>query len=360
MTRAARRRARAPKERRGSVGPVRPTMFVLHRWIGLVLAVLVVPVLLSGAALMLGPALDRVVHPGRYAVSGQAVLAPSAYADAARRTLRAGQRIAAITVNRSGPVVADVSSAGMPQGTAVFLNPPTGRVLGQGARSIVGALHDLHTSLFMGHSGRWVLGCVGLVVMLLALSGVWLWRPTVGSLLHGLRWRRHAQGASNLHHAVGLWTAVPLLVLSASGAWLAFSIGKSMPIDAGKVPLPIARAAMSPDRVVAAASTLNASPWVRIVWPTERSADWTVSFQAGGSVKVADDAGTVVRALDAERHGTEGLMRRLHGSGSDGGLASGAWRIVAFLTGLASLPLLLTGVAMWWTGRRKAEGKRDR
>ncbi len=41
----------------------RRTWFQVHKWLGLLLAVLIVPVSLSGAALVWHDALDRLVHP---------------------------------------------------------------------------------------------------------------------------------------------------------------------------------------------------------------------------------------------------------------------------------------------------------
>src|SRR3546814_11914898 len=59
-------------------------------------------------------------------------------------------------------------------------------------------------------------------MLISCVSGIWLWWPTVGSWLRGLRWRRHRNFDTNLHHLFGFWIAVPLFILSLTGAWISF------------------------------------------------------------------------------------------------------------------------------------------
>src|SRR3546814_2366100 len=56
----------------------------------------------------------------------------------------------------------------------------------------------------------------GVAMLISCVSGIWLWWPTVGSWLRGLRWRRHRNFDTNLHHLFGFWIAVPLFILSRS------------------------------------------------------------------------------------------------------------------------------------------------
>ncbi|MGZ8347613.1 MAG: PepSY domain-containing protein, partial [Allosphingosinicella sp.] len=46
----------------------------VHKWIGLLLAVLIIPISLTGSALVWHDWLDETLHPGRYAVSGAPAL----------------------------------------------------------------------------------------------------------------------------------------------------------------------------------------------------------------------------------------------------------------------------------------------
>ena len=65
----------------------RGLLWTLHRWIGIVLFVLIAPIAFSGALLVFHDELDAVLNSQRYAVSGNATLAPSAYLASAATAL---------------------------------------------------------------------------------------------------------------------------------------------------------------------------------------------------------------------------------------------------------------------------------
>ena len=74
----------------------RRTWFQVHKWIGLILAILIIPISLTGAALVWHDALDRMLNADRYATSGAATLPVAAYGDAARAVIRPGDRLASL------------------------------------------------------------------------------------------------------------------------------------------------------------------------------------------------------------------------------------------------------------------------
>jgi uncharacterized iron-regulated membrane protein len=75
---------------------LRTIWWTLHRWIGIALMVLLVPIAVSGALLVWHDHLDAVINPARYAVTGTQVGQPSAYlAIASTRTSRSPNTTAA-------------------------------------------------------------------------------------------------------------------------------------------------------------------------------------------------------------------------------------------------------------------------
>ena len=62
----------------------------VHKWIGLTLAILIIPISLTGSALVWHDWLDAKLEPRRHASLGPAALAPSAYAAAASAALKSG------------------------------------------------------------------------------------------------------------------------------------------------------------------------------------------------------------------------------------------------------------------------------
>lgn len=345
---------------------------LIHKWIGLAIAVLVIPVSLSGAALVWRDALDRAVHPARYATSGDRLMPIGAYVAAAEARLSQGERIARLTLpERGGPVIVAATPAastlrsGPPVLTELYLDPPTARVLDMAysAAGPVRFLHALHGSLQIPAGwGRPLVGWPGVALLLSSLSGLWLWWPTVGPWTQGLRWRRRPDANANLHHLFGFWTAVPLFVLALTGAWISFPkafgalVGEGWPRgpDRSRQALarPVARAALGVDQAVARALAVAPGRAERIDWPTERTPDWSVEVAGGArrTVSVADDAG--VAALAPERPGqgpVAGWMRRIH----EGDGMGPVWRTVIFLSGILSAVLAVTGPIMWWRTRRR-------
>src|SRR3546814_17510696 len=76
-----------------------------HKWIGLLLAVLIIPLSLTGSALVWHDGLDKLVNPCRYAVSAaDPKLPPEAYANAARAVLAPGERLSHIRLEPGEPV----------------------------------------------------------------------------------------------------------------------------------------------------------------------------------------------------------------------------------------------------------------
>ena len=94
---------------------LRAAWFQVHKWIGLILAIAIIPICATGAALVWDEALDGVLNPQRHG-DGRIALAPAAYADAARAALAPGERLAELRfpADGEGPVIASaVSKAGL-------------------------------------------------------------------------------------------------------------------------------------------------------------------------------------------------------------------------------------------------------
>jgi uncharacterized iron-regulated membrane protein len=342
---------------------LRRTWFQVHKWVGLILAILIIPLSLSGALLVWDGAVDRVLNPARYATTGTTLLPVDRYADAARAALPTPAPIASIRFPAgSDPVIVQASvpdavqRPGPPARTLIWLDPPTARVLAV-ADSRSGALrllHRLHGSLLVPGVGRTIVGWIGIAMMMSCFTGIWLWWPTVGTWTKGLRWRRHRNVDTNLHHLAGFWIAVPLFVLSLSGAWISFpgvfSGGRGdhgPPRARGGQPL--ATPALAPQVVLDQAHRASAQPIRTLDWPKAgKNPTWTIAT-AERSFAV-DDHTDVMTAAPARPHGgtgIAGLMRRVH----DGEGMGSVWRAIIFVGGILPALLAITGVIMWWRAR---------
>ena len=72
---------------------LRNAWFQVHKWIGLILAALIIPISLTGSALVWHDPLEKMLHPERHAISGTSTLPLTAYAAAAQAALADGERL---------------------------------------------------------------------------------------------------------------------------------------------------------------------------------------------------------------------------------------------------------------------------
>ncbi|MGA9583167.1 MAG: PepSY-associated TM helix domain-containing protein [Allosphingosinicella sp.] len=348
---------------------LRRLWFQVHKWIGLALALLIVPISLSGSALVWHDWLDEKLNPERAATAVPG-LPPSAYAEAARRFARPGERLSSLAYPReSGPVVATLIRTGRPERgrpvrTLLYLDPASARLLDRGAsdEGAVRILHVLHGSLMIPDVGRQIVGWIGVAMLLSALTGLWLWWPLSGRFSRGLRWRRRAGTEANLHYQSGFWIALPLAVLSFTGAWISFPAffaalsgdpaGPSMAERMRRTAaLPAAETRMSPEAALASARPLATGGLVGLTWPGGTEPKWKIAFaRPGGTSEVTvDDRSAAATPPGAPRPETTArLMRRIH----DGTGMGAPWQIVIFVGGLIPALLAVTGILMWLHVRR--------
>jgi len=346
---------------------LRKAWFQAHKWIGLILAIVIVPICLTGSALVWHDGLDRMLNAGRYATTAGAATGADRHLDAARAVLPGDARIASFRMpeHAGDPVVVSAVSArpGAPQRTNVYLDPPTARVLDV-AGSNAGAvrvMHVIHGSLMIPGVGRSIVGWIGVAMLISSISGLWLWWPTVGRWARGLRWRRHRDFDTNLHHMMGFWIALPLFILSLTGAWISFPAFFGPLVGEGPRAAAPNRAAQQRARPLESPATPLAAALTRaqavapgevrqIAFPTDLKPEWVVT-SGGMPVTIVDSTGAVEAGpASGERAKTSVArwMRRIH-DGTDMGIV---WQVVVFLGGLLPAALAVTGVIMWWRARR--------
>ena len=349
---------------------LRRAWFQVHKWIGLLLAILIIPVSLSGAALVWDEAFDRLVNPARYAVTGTAIQPAPTYVAAARRGAGAQRpdrqrdpaRRCRAGHGRRPSGDGDQGAKprpGPPPRTTVYLDPPTARVLAVASSNggLIRFLHVLHGSLQLPGVGRSIVGWIGVFMMISAATGLWLWWPTMGSLKRAFRWGRHRNLDTNIHQTFGFWIALPLFVLSLTGAWISFpAFFGALSGDAPRGergprsrPLPLAAPAQPIEAVIRQAQTQGRGDLRSIGWPTTKSPDWTIGFAGSPprTIKVADDTGIASAAPARPDAGVGRLMRRIH----DGTGMGIVWQTIIVIGGILPAVLAVTGIVMWWRAR---------
>jgi uncharacterized iron-regulated membrane protein len=342
---------------------LRNLWFQVHKWIGIILAIIFIPLSFTGSMLVWDQPLDRLLRPFHYAESGPASLPASVYVETARKALPPGSRIVSLMIGK-GPVMITAmppqpsAMRGPPLRLAAWVDPATGKLIDSGMSTspILRWAHIFHGSLQIPGTGRAVVGWLGVLMLISSLTGIWLWWPLTGSVARGFRWQRQPALDANLHHLIGFWVSLPLAILSLTGLIIAWpqmtGSGGGMRRQAAT---PAASPHLSIDQVLAEASVKTRAT---VVWPTDKEAVWSVKAGRAASVQIDDATGAIGLATGGDREATRPFYRRLH----DGVRMGTLWQVIIVLSGIAPAILGVTGIIMWlrtrkWRGdaRRKAE-----
>ncbi|QIK77541.1 PepSY domain-containing protein [Sphingomonas piscis] len=344
---------------------LRALWFQIHKWLGLTLAILIIPISLSGAVLVWHEEIEGLLHPQRE-VTAVASLPPSAYATAALKQAGPKEKLASLAFKpKGGPVVATLTSpppqpGARPTRTTLYLHPQDARLLDKASSSggFLQTLHVLHGSLMVPGVGRQIVGWVGVAMLLSSLTGLWLWWPIKGSVTRGLRWRRNPTTSGNLHYQSGFWICLPLAVLSFTGAWISFpaffagvSGDPAVPSMAERMRRMGAQPMVETKLTAEQAATLGSGggPLTQITWPTSPKSEWQLTRIGGTQVIVNDRTGRASPPKPPAPETTARLMRRIH----DGTGLPMVWRVIIFVGGILPALLAITGVMMWLNVRRR-------
>lgn len=358
----------------------------VHRWSGLLGALVFVVVGLSGAVLVFHEDLDAALFPELFDVS------PGAGEPSFQRAVETAQR-AFPDARLRGVVVPPPDEArtlkvqfiprtGGPTLIAL-VDPFTGelrgtRIWGRETRFLedpVSWIYQLHYQLTAGRIGQVVTVVASMLLMLSVLTGAFVYRKQLPRALT-LRTPFRAKGTavlfSSLHRLVGTWVIVLNLVLAVSGLWiLRGTFTKAFWTGPEGRPVPSAVAPSSPrsfdEALEVARRTVPgfAPSWIDLrAGATEGSSRFVVLGKHRESASIyGRHASTIVidgrtlEALDVTHPSEMSLGGKLNAlafpihQGHWGGLLV---RLIWVFAGLG-LPLLsVTGTMMWWLRTRRA------
>lgn len=269
-----------------------------------------------------------------------------------------------------------------PRGTAeewqVMVDPVSAVV--QGSRRadthLMALIYDFHWRLLSGATGACIVGWLGVVLLAIVASGLYLWWPRSGRFRIGLVFKRGGRGIRrwfDLHRVVGAYGAVPFTIIAFSGVYMIFPHYVE-PVVLGLSPSVMRRSAEPRSQPVAATEPIGIDAAVtvaRALWPHAElkyvalpaTADGVIQVtlrqpgevrRSGGATRVYVDqySGAVRGVRDPGRASAGDTFLAwqfpLH-NGEAGGLP-GRWLVVA--AGCAPLALVLSGAVIWWRKRR--------
>ena len=334
---------------------LRPILFRLHRWVGLVLGAYFLFIGATGAALVFRQELQRAAYPEFHRLERGG--APLAAPDTVVRALAdayPGARVSGIDwpTYRRDSFLAYVTDAG--RFRTVFAHPVSGRVIGELPYDWIRRLQDLHFDLVGGRTGRVLNGVGALCLLVAGISGLHLWS------------RRRLR---DVHRTIGILIVPLLIAWAVTGAYYAFPqplrsvVNALMPLTAVQPPRSLGRASgtaavVTPEALIARArAAVPGAQMARLVWPFGERGTYQIVLARAvhGDADTSDEvtlyfdaySGALLLTRDHRARTTGDVVTAWIGPlhfGSFGGLPV---KMLWAAAGLGLPLLFVTGVRMW-------------
>jgi uncharacterized iron-regulated membrane protein len=399
--------ASTPKPQRRTV---RYWLLQLHLWTGLALMLPLVMMGVTGAVLVYAHDLEHLfgqgeppaTTAGEWRTPGEIIEAakaanvePGRIPIAMRWPIEVGEP-AAVRLSRPGMATERSAQRSVPrEGAArgavpiqspfagslqILIDPVSLQVL-ETQQAMTGWLrffHDLHGHLFIaGGLGRELVGWLGVALLVLGCSGLYLWWPRPDQWKAAFIVRRTAKGLRfnrELHGAVGIWSLVLFMLVNFTGVYLAFPQQISAAVNAvwpGRdMRAAMFQARVEPMRGVQPMGVNEAVELARSKVPDGRFLNAFLSIRPDQAMRVglirADHAEgapiitviidpfrkSVVDVFDPQAMSTGeriiAWQRALH---YGIGLGDG-YKFLVFVSGVIIPVFAVTGFLMWWLKRR--------
>jgi len=350
---------------------MRKILFTLHLYLALIVGIFVAILGITGGIMAFEPEIDHLLHAKLNYVTPQSrALSLAELGDAVSKAFP-GERIGGFSLSSSPNLSAQVA---LRKGL-VYVNPYTGEILGmrEGGMDFLAYVHQLHLRLLIRNradSGKTIVSWVGVAMLYLLLSGLYLWWPLKRATIG-----RGKRFWFDLHNASGIFSIVFLLILTITGLMIGFEqtsvpafyrMTGSEPAKPPVIPPPVPGAKpITPDAAleIARAAIPGAFPF-QIAIPGPKGAyqvrcRFPEDLTPGGrSIVMVDQYTGRVLFAQSSRTAPAGtrmviVNRALH-TGDIFGIPS---KMVASLASLAAVAQLISGVAMWWNKRRRTTAK---
>lgn len=321
----------------------------IHSWIGLLGALLVMTLALTGTVLS--------TQPLYQAYTTDSVGSDVSVADVIKRIATTNKRIEPqrLKVMPSGEAKLSYSRNSRLREDTVALD--SGKFIrGQKEPELYVFVRDLHRSFLLGEKGRLLPAAGGIVMTLLCLSGIFLLLRRLGG------WRQFLdsislRGAANQHASLGRWALLPLTLTAMTALWLS-AVTFNLVSSGEDKPPAYPESLEELDRVDP--WTLHGLQEIPItdvkelvypipddwfdVWTVRTASEYIFIDQFTGDVISRESLPALAKMMDWVMffHTAEGSV---------------GWAIVLFFSSLSVPFFAVTGTIVWWRNKRKGKGR---
>lgn len=214
----------------------RDVIFWIHLICGVTAGVIVFVMSVTGVLLTYEKQVESWADTRNYQVSVPTPDARQLPIEELIAKVRAAQNSASptsVTISSDGDSPAYLSFQG---GKRLYVDPYTGSVFGEGSpgvRAFFDFVTGWHRWLGAGNEGRAVgraiTGASNLLFLFIVITGIYLWWPRkwTRKSVRAVTWFRHGQKGKardfNWHNVFGFWSALPLVIVVASGVVMSYS-----------------------------------------------------------------------------------------------------------------------------------------
>lgn len=255
----------------------------------------------------------------------------------------------------------------------IFVDPVTGTILGtriQTQSPVYRIAHEIHETMGVGGSGRSFVGILGVGMLFLGLSGLYLWWPRSGQWKNAFFVRGKSRGwrlYREIHGMFGFWFWIVFLFVTLTGiplalpqtlAWIGAGAAPGAPGGPGGPPprfaqpqtvsVPDGASPLQLDHIIAAAEKATGAKVAGLTVPMQQGRVITVNFGEDGPrpVSVNPYTGEIIAPPASPRRAgglNRGTIEQLHGGEPLGPV----WRFLEFCVGFLPLIFVTTGFLMW-------------
>jgi uncharacterized iron-regulated membrane protein len=355
---------------------MRKLVFNLHLYVALIAALLIIAFGVTGSIMAFETEIDHLLHwRMAYVTPGGHPLSLGEIGAIVSKAFP-GEQISGYAIAPSP----DLSYQVFLRRGAAYVNQYTGEVLGtqQGGMDFLGYVHQFHLRLMIRNeadTGKRIMSWAGVAMLFLIVSGLYLWWPYK-------RFSIERRGSSkrfwfDIHAVTGIFSFVFLFALAATGVIIGFEqtttpvlfrLTGSRPSRPPRIQLmpPAGAQPITPDQAIEIARKAfpGAEPFIVNVpasgEPYFIAARYPEDLTPGGRSRIMIDpyTGKVLYALGSRTvpGGTRlvNLNRSIH-TGDVFGIPSKA---ILSLASLMAVVQVISGLVMWWKGRRARERAR--
>lgn len=355
---------------------MRKLLLNLHLWAGLIAAVFLILLGITGSFMVFEVEIDRALNPKLTWVTPSERRLTLTEMKSRLEERYTGRTVVGFLISPRNDISwgATLQSKASRDRLNVAFNQFTGDVLGTDSdrNNFVSYVHSFHLRLMMGDVGGLIVSLAALLLLFLSLSGVVLWWPRK---MLTVNWRGQIKQFNfELHQAVGIYLSLFLVIFAITAIvihWeneatrLATRITNSadLPPFPRLQPLTPNAVTLSPDRLLSIAE--SAAPGADATWillagnPVRIAMKYPEDRTPSGRTNIFIDAysGDIVYQLNS-RSGPLGFRtvklwnREIH-TGDIGGLPT---RILACVLSLLLPVMAVTGPLIGWNRRQRQMG----